>query len=98
MYGAISVDEDLTLFIDRHGKTEFARTIVATISYLKGNITRRGVADGLEIPAVEGIAVTQAVGGILAVIKNHDPTLSEMNFAVDIHERTVADAPYQRDG
>lgn len=97
VYGATSVDDDLALFVDRHGKAELAPAIAATISYLKGDTTRRGVADELDVPAVEGIAVTQAIEGILAVVKDHDPTLADVTFAVDIHERTIADAPYQRD-
>lgn len=97
VYGATSVDEDLALFVDRHGKAELAPAIAATISYLKGDTTRRGVADELGVPAVEGIAVTQAIEGILAVVTDHDPTLADVDFAVDIHERTIADAPYQRD-
>lgn len=97
VYGATSVDEDLALFVDRHGKAELAPAIAATISYLKGDTTRRGVADELGVPAVEGIAVTQAIEGILAVVTDHDPTLADVDFVVDIHERTVADAPYQRD-
>lgn len=97
VYGATSVDEDLALFVDRHGKAELAPAIAATISYLKGDTTRRGVADELGVPAVEGIAVTQAIEGILAVVTDHDPTLADVDFAVDIHKRTIADAPYQRD-
>ncbi|PHQ42001.1 hypothetical protein Z052_11695 [Halorubrum sp. C191] len=97
VYGATSVDEDLALFVDRHGKAELAPAIAATISYLKGDTTRRGVADEIGVPAVEGIAVTQAIEGILAVVTDHDPTLADVDFAVDIHERTIADAPYQRD-
>lgn len=97
VYGATSVDDDLALFVDRHGKAELAPAIAATISYLKGNTTRRGVADELGVPAVEGIAVTQAIEGILAVVTDHDPTLADVDFAVDIHERTIADAPYLHD-
>lgn len=38
VYGVISVDEDLTLFVDRYVKAELAPAIVAAISYLKATL------------------------------------------------------------
>lgn len=96
VYGAASVDDDLELFIDRHGKAALAPAITATIEYLKGNMTRRGVADQLGVPAVEGIAITQAIERIIAVVKDHDPTLSDISFEVNVHDRAIEQAPYQR--
>jgi hypothetical protein len=96
VYGATSVDDDLELFVDRHGKAALAPAIMATITYLQGETTRRGVADELGVPAVEAIAVTQAIERILAVVKPHDPTLSEVTFAVDVHDRAIDQGPYQR--
>lgn len=96
VYGATSIDDDLELFVDRHGKAALAPAVMATIEYLKGETTRRGVADDLEIPAVEGIAVTQVIERILAVVKEYDPTLSDVTFDVTIHERAVEQAPYHR--
>jgi hypothetical protein len=96
VYGATSVDDDLELYVDRHGKAALAPAVMGTITYLQGETTRRGVADDLNIPAVEAIAVTQAVERVLAVVKNFDPTLSDVTFAVDVHERALEEGPYQR--
>ncbi|WP_255681615.1 hypothetical protein [Natrinema sp. SYSU A 869] len=96
VYGATSVDDDLELFVDRHGKAALAPAVMATLTYLQGETTRRGVADELGIPAVEGIAVTQAIERIIAVVKNHDPTLSDITFEVDVHDRAIEQGPYQR--
>ena len=96
VYGATSVDDNLELFVDRHGKAALAPAVMATLSYLQGETTRRGVADELRIPAVEAIAVTQAIERIIAVVKDHDPTLSDMMFEVDVHDRAIEQGPYQR--
>ena len=96
VYGATSVDDDLELFVDRHGKAALAPAVTATIDYLKGNTTRRGVADNLGIPAVEAIAVTQTIERIIAVVRDHDPTLDDVTFEVDVHNRAIKQAPYQR--
>ena len=96
VYGATSADDDLELYVDRHGKAALAPAVMATITYLKGETTRRGVADELGVPAVEAIAVTQAIGRVLAVVKNFDPTLSDVAFEVDVHERALEQGPYQR--
>lgn len=95
VYGATSVDDDLELFIDRHGKAALAPAVTATIEYLKGEVTRRGVADKLGVPAVEGIAITQAIERIIVVVKDHDPTLSDIAFEVDVHDRAIEQTPYQ---
>lgn len=96
VYGATSVDDDLELYVDRHGKAALAPAVTATIDYLKGNTTRRGVAGDLGVPAVEAIAVTQAIERIIAVVRDHDPTLGDATFEVDVHDRAVEGAPYQR--
>lgn len=96
VYGATSVDDDLELFVDRHGKAALAPAISATIEYLTGNTTRRGVAEALEVPAVEGIAVSQAIERIIGVIQAADPTLTEITGEVDIHDRALDQAPYQQ--
>jgi len=96
VYGATSVDDDLELFVDRHGKAALAPAVTATIEYLKGNTTRRGAADILDVPAVEGIAVTQAIERIIAIVGTHDPTLDDVTFDVDVHNRALEQAPYQR--
>jgi len=96
VYGATSVEDDLALFVDRHGKAALAPAVTATIAYLEGERTRRSVADDLGVPAVEAIAVTQAIERILAVVKDHDPTLADMTFEVDPHERAIDQGPYQR--
>lgn len=96
VYGATSVDDDLELFVDRHGKAALAPAITETIEYLNEKKTRRGVADVLGVPAVEGIAVTQVIERIIAVVKDHDSTLAESSFEVDVHDRAIEQGPYQQ--
>lgn len=96
VYGATGVDDDLELFVDRHGKAALAPAVMATLAYLQGETTRRGVADELGVPAVEAIAVTQAVERIVAVVKAHDPTIRDVAFEVDVHDRAIEQGPYQR--
>lgn len=95
VYGATIVDDDLGLFIDRHGKAALAPAVTATVTYLKGETTRRGVADDLGVPAVEAIAVTQVIERIIAVMRDHDPTLDDVQFDVDVHEQAIEKAPYR---
>ena len=96
VYGATSVDDDLELFINRHGRAALAPAVTATIEYLTGETTRRGVADDLGVPAVEAIAVTQVIERIITVVKDHDPMLDDITFEVDVHDRAIEQAPYQR--
>lgn len=96
VYGATSVDDDLELFVDRHGKAALAPAVMATLAYLQGETTRRGVADDLGVPAVEAIAVTQAIERIISVVKDYDPTLSDITFDVDVHNRALEQGPYER--
>ncbi len=70
--------------------------MVATVEYLQGNTTRRGVADELDVPAVEGTAVTQVIERIIAVVKDVDPTFGGVSFEVAVHERAVEQSPYPR--
>lgn len=96
VYGATSIDDDLDLFIDRHGKAALAPAVAATVSYLQGETTRRGAGDDLDLPAVEAIAVTQAIERIISVVKPYDPTLKDIDFEVEIHDRAIEEAPYLR--
>lgn len=96
VYGATSANDDLELFIDRHGKAALAPAVTATIDYLQGKTTRRGVADDLGVPAVEAIAVTQAIERIIAVVKDVDPILDDVSFEVETHQRALEQALYQR--
>ena len=96
VYGATSANDDLELFIERHGKAALAPAVTATIDVLQGKTTRRGVADDLDVPAVEAIAVTQAIERIIAVVKDSDPMLDDVSYEVDTHQRAIEQAPYQR--
>ncbi len=96
VFGATSVDDDLALFVERHGKAALAPAISATIAYLAGETTRRGIADTLAVPEVEAIAVSQAIERIIVVVKEFDPALSERTFEVDVHARAIENGPYQR--
>ena len=68
---------------------------VAAISSRDADRARQ-VADDLGIPAVEAIAVTQAIERIIAIVRAHDPTLDDVTFDVDVHDRAIKQAPYQR--
>ncbi len=94
VYGASDRDDDLALFRDRHGTHALVPAVEATLSYLRGERTRRGVADALGVPATEGIAVSQSIERVVAAVAGVDPTLEGEAFAVETHERTVADCPY----
>lgn len=96
VYGALVVDDDLELFVDRHGKAALAPAVMVTLTYFQGEIMRRGVADKLGVPAVEALAVTQAIERIIAVVKEHDLTIDDIAFVVDVHERAIEQGAYQR--
>ena len=96
VYGATSVDDDLDLFVDRHGKAALAPAVIATIAYLSGETTRRGVGETLNIPSVEAIAVTQAIERIIVIVKPYDPTLEGDTFEVAAQDRALDQGPYQR--
>ena len=96
VYGATSVDDDLDLFVDRHGKAALAPAVMATIAYLNGETTRRGVGETLNIPSVEAIAVTQAIERIIVIVKPYDPTLEGDTFEVAAQDRALDQGPYQR--
>lgn len=96
VFGATSIDADLELFVQRHGKPALAPAIIETIVYLEGNTTRRGVAAALDIPDVEGIAVSQAIERIIGVVGDDDPALADVAFEVETHDRAIERAPYQR--
>jgi hypothetical protein len=48
----------------------------------------------LDVPALEGIAVTQAIERIIAIVGTHDPTLDDVTSGVDVHNRALEQAPY----
>lgn len=96
VYGAVSVNDDLELFVDRHGKAALAAAVAETVEYLKGNQTRRGIADALDVPAVEGLAVSQVIEQIIGVVGDYDPVLAGVTFDVDTHDLAIEQAPYQR--
>jgi len=96
VFGATTANDDLQLFVQRHGKAALAPAVMGTIEYLLGKTTRRGVAEELNVSAVEGIAVTQAIEGIVALVKDHDPTLDDISFEVPVHERALEQTLYQR--
>lgn len=94
VYGATSVDDDLELFVDRHGKAALAPAIIETIEYLNGNTTRRGVAAALDVPAVEGIAVSQAIERVIRVVQDVDSALKELSDEIESNAR-AENTPYR---
>ncbi|WP_425491852.1 DUF7437 domain-containing protein [Halohasta salina] len=55
--------------VDRHGEAALAPLVMTTVEYLRIETTCRGVADDIDIPAVEAISVTQAIEWIITVVK-----------------------------
>jgi hypothetical protein len=96
VYGASARDDDLDLFVDRHGTSALAPAVDETVAYLRGEHTRRRVAETLGVPAAEGIAVSQAIEGVVAVVAGADPTLDDDAFTVETHRQVVAESPYVR--
>lgn len=94
VYGAVTLDEDIELFVERHGKSKLSSAIAQTIEYLRGNTTRRGAADALDVPAVEGIAITQAIEKIVYLLKDLDPSVPADEFVVSLPDRALEEAPY----
>jgi hypothetical protein len=88
IYGITSGDDDFKLFGDCHGKTALAAAATATIDYLMGNALRRRRRPQ---PAVEDIVVKQ---GIIAVVKDHGPTLDHVTFDIDAYDLAIEQAPY----
>lgn len=94
-YGATSTNDDLDLFIERYGRSALVTAVRATISYLTGEKTRRDIAGDLEIPAAEGIAVTQAIEPIIVILVPYDPSLSDVTIDVDVSSKALEQCPYQ---
>lgn len=94
VYGAIELDDDIELFVERHDKAKLSSAIAQTIEYLRGNTSRRGAADALGVPAVEGIAITQAIEKIVYLLKDLDPAIPADEFEVSLPDRALEDAPY----
>ncbi|WP_246049074.1 DUF7437 domain-containing protein [Natronomonas salsuginis] len=97
VYGAIESDDDIELFVERHGKAKLSSAIAQTIEYLRGNTSRRGAADALGVPAVEGIAITQAIEKIVYLLKDLDPAIPADEFEVSLPDRALEDAPYTQE-
>jgi len=97
VYGAVELDEDIELFVERHGKPKLGSAIAQTVEYLRGNTSRRGAADALGVPAVEGIAITQAIEKIVYLLKDIDPSIPATEFEVSLPDRALEEAPYTHD-
>ncbi|SFS78405.1 DUF7437 domain-containing protein [Halostagnicola kamekurae] len=97
VYGAIELDEDIELFVERHGKAKLGSAIAQTVEYLRGNTSRRGAADALDVPAVEGIAITQALEKIVYLLKDRDPSIPASEFDVSLPDRALDEAPYMHE-
>ncbi|WP_425499639.1 DUF7437 domain-containing protein [Halogeometricum luteum] len=94
VYGATAISGDLSRYADRHGQEAIIPAVSATIKYLRGDLTRRGDATELNVSMAEGIAVTQAIEPIVAVVRDFDPLLRDASFEVDVHARVLDKAPY----
>jgi hypothetical protein len=52
--------KEIERFYDRYGEEKLLRAIRKTGDYLRGDLTRRGAAERLDIDAIEGIRITKA--------------------------------------
>ncbi|GGL39769.1 hypothetical protein GCM10009037_24440 [Halarchaeum grantii] len=92
VYGASTANDDIAYFRERYGDAALLNAVGETDAYLRGEQTRRGIAAALDVPAAAGIAVSQAIEAIIGRISPVDPAFP--NHGDDVHERTIADAPY----
>ncbi|WP_234402891.1 DUF7437 domain-containing protein [Halarchaeum acidiphilum] len=92
VYGASTVDDDIQYFRERYGEATLFHAIVETEAYLRGKQTRRGLATTLDVTAAAGIAVSQAIEAIIGRVSPVDPAFPD--YSEDVHERTIAEAPY----
>lgn len=91
-YGVSDVESEIERFLDRHGKAKLLMAVEQTDAYLRGEVTRRGVADKLEIAEIEAIGITQALEPILALFV--DAGIIDDQFEHDVHERKLRDSLY----
>lgn len=91
-YGAKSQDDDISLFLDRHGKAKLVEAVEYTTEYLDGGLSRRSIGVEMGLSSVESIAITQALEPIVALLRTVDTSTPE--FEHDAHTRTMADTPY----
>jgi hypothetical protein len=91
-YGASDAVSEIELFLDRHGKAKLLLAVEQTQAYLNGEVTRRGAADRLDVDAIEGISITQALEPILALFA--EAGIIENRFEHDVHERKLRNTPY----
>jgi hypothetical protein len=49
------------------------------------------------VPAVEGIAITQAIEKIVYLLKDLDPAIPADEFEVSLPDRALEDAPYTQE-
>lgn len=82
------LDDDLVMVIDRYGWTMIPDAVQGTVDYLEGRVTRRGVADNLDVDAGEGIALTQAVERVIRVVGGVDPDIAAEDFEVRLSRET----------
>lgn len=59
-------------------------------------ITTASFTPSIQHAALEAITVIQAIKRIIAVVEDHNPTLSDITVKVDVHDRPIDQGPYQR--
>lgn len=91
-YGAKAQVEDISLFLDRHGRAKLVEAVEYTIAYLHGEFTRRSIGAQMDLSAVEAIAITQAIEPIVALLRPVDDVIPELEH--EVHKRKLTTAPY----
>lgn len=95
-FGAQEGDEEIKTFLERHGRAKLVDAVQYTLAYLDGDLTRRSIGEEMGIPAVEAIAITQAIEPIIALVQTVDAAIPELEY--EVHDRKLRDAPYTIEG
>jgi hypothetical protein len=67
------VDDDVAFFLDRHGLGTLVAGLRGAGLYYAGRTTQRSVAAEIQIRDTEMMLLTEALGPVLAVGRDHDP-------------------------
>lgn len=76
-------NEDLEIFLDRHGIGKLAAALEYAVLYVEGYMSERVAARELDLHPVEGISVLQALRGVIESVRDVDPYFESIGDAVE---------------
>lgn len=79
--GRSETDQDLDLLVDRYGLGKLAAALTYAVPYADGEMSERVAARELDVQVAFGIAVLQALSGVLDEMQPHDPHVTEIRNA-----------------